>query len=350
MTKKIGLIGIRGLPAQYGAFDQHCLNLIDYSENLDIKFYVSCEHKFKKINFNKKNVVRIYSYRSDNFGHVIYNLLSFFKMYLLGVRTFFFFGYGLSFFFNIIIVIFRCKVICNVDGIEWRRKNIGIFKKFFFRLCEYLAAKSKAILIYDSIVIKRYYRKFYKKNGELIYYTSDIDEIVKKNNIVTNSKQKYFFLVQRLLQENSIDIIIDAFIETDNDNYKLVITGPNNNYFNTLLEKIKKNKSKIIYTGPIYDRIKLAQMWNNASFYLHGHQVGGTNPTLIEACMLNKKIIAHNNMFNKSILKKNALYFKNKIELLKIFNNIDNYQINSQNISFDNFLKKYVCEKYINLT
>lgn len=349
MTKKIGLIGIRGLPPQYGAFDQHCANLVNYSENLDIKFYVSCEYKFKKINFDKNNIVRIFSFRSDNFGHLVYNFLSFFKMYLYGVRTFFFFGYGLSFFFNIIIIIFRCKIICNVDGIEWRRKNIGIFKKNFFKLCEFIVAKSKAILIYDSMVIKRYYQKLYKKNGELIYYTSDINEIVKKNNIIKDSVEKYFFLVQRLLQENSIDIIIDAFIETNNKDYKLIITGPNNNYFNTLLVKIEKNKSRIIYTGPIYDRIKLIKIWNNASFYLHGHQVGGTNPTLIEACMLNKKIIAHNNMFNKSILKNNALYFKNKEELLKIFNNIDSYQISSQNLSSDKFSKKYVCEKYLNL-
>lgn len=349
MTKKIGLIGIRGLPAQYGAFDQHCSNLVSYSRNLNIKFYISCENKFKKVYFYEKNVIRIFSFRFNNFGHIVYNFITFFKMYLNGVRTFFFFGYSLAFFFNILVAIFKCKIICNVDGIEWKRRNIGAVKKKFFKLCELLAAKSKAILIYDSVVIQKYYRRYYKKNGELIYYTTDISDIKKTNNILSASKDKYFFLAQRLLQENSIDIIIDAFIETKNYNYKLIISGPNNIYFDTLLKKIEKNKSKIIYTGPIYDRLKLIKLWNNASYYIHGHQVGGTNPTLIEALMLNKKIIAYNSMFNKCILKKNGLYFKNKIQLLEIFINIDNYKFQNQYLSLDQFSKKYVCERYLSL-
>lgn len=90
MTKKIGLIGIRGLPAQYGAFDQHCSNLVSYSRNLNIKFYISCENKFKKVYFYEKNVIRIFSFRFNSFGHIVYNFISFFKMYLNGVRTFFF--------------------------------------------------------------------------------------------------------------------------------------------------------------------------------------------------------------------------------------------------------------------
>ena len=246
-------------------------------------------------------------------------------------------------------MIFKCKIICNVDGIEWKRRNIGTVKKKFFKLCELLAAKSKATLIYDSVVIQKYYRRYYKKNGELIYYTTDIPDIIRTNNILSVSRDKYFFLAQRLLQENSIDIIIDAFIESKNHNYKLIIAGPSNIYFDTLLKKIEKNKSKIIYIGPIYDRLKLIKLWSNASFYIHGHQVGGTNPTLIEACMLKKKIIAYNSMFNKCILKKNGLYFKNKIELLKIFISIDSCKFQNQYLSLDQFSKKYVCEKYLNL-
>ena len=150
----------------------------------------------------------------------------------------------------------------------------------------------------------------------------------------------------RFLKENNIDIIVDTIIKFKN--IKLFLSGLENDYFlNKIKQKIIKSKN-IFYLGAIYDRKKLESYWNCADFYIHGHSVGGTNPTLIEAISLKKPIISYDVIFNRLILKKNCYYFKNQQDLENILFN-ENY-LNHKNIEFDkNFKIENIHFKTINL-
>ena len=101
----------------------------------------------------------------------------------MGVRTFLFFGYGPVIFFPFLKLL-NCKIICNVDGIEWRRK-LNSIKKIYFQFCEKLLSKIKINLVFDSIVIKRYYNIVHKVNGKLLFYPSDFESktILKKKRM-----------------------------------------------------------------------------------------------------------------------------------------------------------------------
>ena len=77
---------------------------------------------------------------------------------------------------------FNCNIICNVDGIEWRRSQ-SLFKKKYYKFCEVLVAKSKSKLIFDSLAIKKYYSINHKVNGTVIYYASDFENLTKKKLI-----------------------------------------------------------------------------------------------------------------------------------------------------------------------
>ena len=234
-------------------------------------------------------------------------------MYYNGVRCFVFFGYGAAPFFPLLTFL-NCKVICNPDGIEWRRPQ-GQIKKNYFRLCETLVSKTNIIRIFDSKVIQRYYSINHNADGKTLYYPS----VFEKQTIKVKKEKQFqrFYIIGRLLEENNTEIIVKAFSKLDKSK-KLYIIGNINPYFtNNVLPHIKRSKN-IFYLGAIYDVKKLFNLSLLFDFYIHGHSVGGTNPTLIEAVSLQKPIIAFNTFFNKEILGNNAIYFKNDDDLLKI--------------------------------
>ena len=153
--KKIGIIGIRGLPAMYGAFDRFVEQFVGstYIRQKDVVFYVSCDLNFKEFEFNASNVIRVFVYRGKGLLILLNYFMNIIKMYLSGVRSFLFFGYGAAPLF-LLLKILNCKIICNPDGIEWRRPE-GRIKKMYFRFCEKLISKINIIRIFDSKEIGR---------------------------------------------------------------------------------------------------------------------------------------------------------------------------------------------------
>jgi len=311
--KHIGFIGVRGLPPRYGAFDQHLHNLIKYSSEIkDNKvFYVLCDKSFKEYNYEYKNCIRIFIDRGNGIFLIFSNIIGIIKFLIYGIRNYVFFGYSMSFVFSF-LKLFNCNIICNVDGIEWRR-GISLIKKKFFKLCEILVIKSKVKLIFDSIAIKRYYSIIHKTNGTLLYYASDFKYLTNKNK---NKNYLKCFVPMRFLKENNIELIINVIKRFNN--IKLYLSGIENEYFKKNLKNKIKNSKNIFYLGPIYCRNKLQRYWNSADFYIHGHSVGGTNPTLIEAISLFKPIIAYNVIFNRLILNKDYYFFNSEKDLIKI--------------------------------
>jgi glycosyltransferase involved in cell wall biosynthesis len=345
---KVGIIGIRGLPAVYGAFDQFVDQFVKFCEKDDIKFYISSCRFF---NIRIKNVFQFFTPQFDNFFRIVGYFYSIVTMYLLGVRTFIFFGYGASIFFKILSIL-NCRIICNVDGIEWRRPN-NFLKKKYFKLCEYLVSKNYVNIICDSVVIQRYYSYHYKIKSNLIAYPGfNSNEIfIKKSATKVIIKKNYekFVVLGRLLEENNIEMIVDAFLKVykeNQSNKKLYIIGRENFFFNKLfLNKIKSSKN-IFYLGCIYDRKKLLKLLSSSDFYIHGHSAGGTNPTLIEAISIGLPIISYKCSFNYSVLKKESLYFKSSEDLSNIL--VEKKDISSIKLS-DQYSGNYINNSYLNL-
>lgn len=172
MKNKIGIIGIRGLPAKYGAFDTFVDQLVNSqaAKSRNSFFVVSCDLKFRGEIYNSKNVKRIFIFRGNSILILLNYLISIFFMLLMGVRKFIFFGYGAAFFFPL-VKLFNGKIICNPDGIEWRRPE-GRIKKLFFKFCEKMISSQNITKIFDSKVIQRYYKIKHKSDGKVAYYPS----------------------------------------------------------------------------------------------------------------------------------------------------------------------------------
>ena len=343
--KKIGIIGIRGLPAMYGAFDRFVEQFVG-SKNIkqkNVVFYVGCDFTFKEFEFNQSNVKRIFVHRGRGLLILLSYLMCIIKMYLSGVRCFLFFGYGAAPLF-LLLKILNCKIVCNPDGIEWRRPE-GRIKKMYFRFCEKLISKINIVRIFDSKVIERYYNINHSAKGKTIYYPSvfenyKIEEINKKTH-------ERFYIIGRLLEENNTEMIVKAFTRLDL-NKKLYIIGKSNDYFKKKISPLILNSKNIIHLGPIYDQNKLYKICKCFNYYVHGHSVGGTNPTLIEAVNLQKPIISLNTSFNREILSKNACYFSSDDELYDILKNDQYHKINKP-VFKEEYTANYINNAYFEL-
>ena len=307
--KKVALLCIRGLPAQYGAYDQTSHELVSNKECVNYEFIVPCDKTMIDSIYDRKNVLRFFLKKRDGgIGTILYGVKGTLISIINGARTLVFFGYGLAPIFPL-LRLFGLKVICNVDGIEWKREKWSFLAKSYFKLCEFISAYSPILRVYDAAAIKKYYLKKYNANGTLIFYGSDTEELKQDNheNDMTTDEE-YAIVVMRMEPENNILNIVNAFANSS-VNMNLKIIGPSTNFFEKNCIPVINQSENINYLGPIYDRKTLIKVRSNASLYVHGHSVGGTNPTLVEACHIGKPIVAHNNQFNKEVLKDSGLFF-----------------------------------------
>ncbi len=344
MSKKIGIVGIRGLPANYGAFDTFVDQFVKDTNIINSKlfFYVSSNKKRCDNVSRYQNVEQIYVPWLPGPLLLLNYLITISLMLLKGVRVFLFFGYGAAIFFPI-LKLFSCKIICNPDGIEWRRPN-NFFKKNYFKICEVIFAKIKISKIYDSEVIRRYYMYKHNSSGETIYYPSKFENNVKL--IKRHNSAKKFYIIGRLLEENSVSLIINTFKKLKN--FKLFIIGYKSKYFKQkILPKIKDTKN-IFYVGEVYDKKKLLGYLSFFDYYIHGHKVGGTNPTLIEAINLKKNIFAYDCSFNREILGKKKVYFKSNFELENLIKYYDNYRYKKNDYK-KVFTQNFINKKYLEI-
>ena len=312
--QKVALLSTRGLPAEYGAFEQTISELVGenrYSDN-PVHYFVGTDKKLKEKEFNAENCDLVYAKRLNGVGVIFYGIITTFLCWARGCTTFVYFGYAMAPIFPILQVC-GYKVICNVDGFEWRRAKWGRLAKLYFRFCESICGKSRAHLVSDANTIKRYFQIKHSTHSTLIRYGAEVP------SITTRQKHNYFVVVMRMEPENNIKLIVEGFSKSISTK-KLHLIGPSTPYFEKNILQLINQDERIVYRGPIYDRDKLINERAGAFAYIHGHSVGGTNPTLVEACYMGAPIICFDTRFNREVLCNNATFFKHEKELTKIIN------------------------------
>ena len=167
------------------------------------------------------------------------------------------------------------------------------------------------------------------------------------------TKNNYCLMVGRFVPENNYELVINSFMKSKIEKKLLIISNLSScNYYNEIIEKMSCSKdSRIVFVDGIYDQTKLAVIRKNAYLYIHGHSVGGTNPSLLEAMSLTNLNILYDVCFNKDVGQKSCLYFDNNDTLIKILNNIDKYDskkmgneckdIIKNNYTWDIIVQKY---------
>jgi len=207
-----------------------------------------------------------------------------------------------------------------MDGLEWKRSKYGKTTRRFLKLAESLAAKHADKLIADSTGIRDYLKKTYNKNSVYIPYGADVVDHADVEFLKTYDlkAEQYNLLITRMEPENNVEMIIRGYLESEKK-FPLVIVSNYNNSFGKYLRK-KYPHEQILYPGAIYNQDTINAIRFYASLYFHGHSVGGTNPSLLEAMGCGCVIATHDNPFNKAILTDCGYYFSNQQDVTGILN------------------------------
>jgi rhamnosyltransferase len=368
MHMRIAIIGSRGIPAKYGGFETFAENIaINLLNRYAYTVTVVCDAEQKVTNGaieSFKGIRLTYSRYSKSknpllfyFTSVIASVQNNDIIYSCG-PTGGVFG---------LITRFKKRIMAtNPDGLNWRRAKWNPLVKKAFRIFEYLASKFSNFMICDSVEIEKHIRTSYRCKKTLVAeYGAEINSYIKSENEKVNTvfmkkilgkynleKGRYHLVVSRLEPENNIDMIIKAHKKQKNK-YPLVIVG--NLKATTYVKGLQSLAGDDIYfLGGIYNRDELAIIRANARDYIHGHSVGGTNPSLLEAMASKNLCICHDNPFNREVLKNYGYYFKNEDELsaiitkteLKDLSEFENMRIQTlerikKYYNWDNITEKY---------
>ncbi|HHS89035.1 MAG TPA: DUF1972 domain-containing protein, partial [Rhodobacteraceae bacterium] len=202
------------------------------------------------------------------------------------------------------------RVFMNMDGIEWKRRKWSTPAKLWLLLNEIIGA-NLAVPIADHPEIGRHIARRTLRETVVIPYGSDSvrtvsEEPVRSLGLVPG---QYFVSIARIEPENSILEIVKGFLETDTG-MDLVMLGrfdPDNGYHRKVRET---GRGRVIFPGAIYEDAQVKALRFHARAYLHGHQVGGTNPSLVEALGAGNAVVAHDNPFNRWTAGAGQRYFR----------------------------------------
>ena len=225
--------------------------------------------------------------------------------------------------FGLLTKLFRIPTAINVDGLEWLRPKWKGLGSIYFKLASKMATLFYDQIINDSDEMRKVYLDLFKRDSKVIAYGADIrksesPQLINKWNL---KQRDYYLVIGRLIPDNNADLIISGFLKSASKK-KLIIVGdvPYKDSYASNLKKIKDER--LVFTGYVEDQDLLAELYHNCYVYVHGHEFGGTNPTMIKAMAYGCAILALDTVFNKEMLQngKFGLFFKK--EFLSITNQI----------------------------
>jgi len=316
---RIGILGTRGIPNMYGGYEQFTEHFAQYmsQQKHEVTVYSSSLHPYQKDNFNGVKLVHCYDPEDKlgTFGQFIYDYNCIRHSRKQGYDLLLLLGYTSSSVWGWMLP--KAVIVSNMDGLEWKRTKYNWAVRRFLKVAEYLAVKTSDYFIADSKAIQSYLTKKYKIQSEFIAYGvhSSQDTDSKIFNDLHLEKGRYSMLIARMEPENNIETILDGVVLANTNDIFLVVGKAENKFGKRMQEKFKAY-SNIRFVGPVYDLPALNYLRQHARYYFHGHSVGGTNPSLLEAMASGACICAHDNAFNRSVLANEAAYFQTKEDVV----------------------------------
>lgn len=347
--KDIFIIGSKGIPAKYGGFETFVEKLTEKQINKDIKYHVAC--LANNSNEFEHNGARCFNINVPNIGagkavyydimalkacikYIEENNLKDSKIYILACRIGPFIGH-----YKKKLRKLGVELLVNPDGHEWKRGKWSAPIKKYWKISEQLMVKHADLLVCDSKNIERYIQEDYKKykpDTTFIAYGAD----TQKSKLLDNDskllewykekgiqKKQYYLVVGRFVPENNYETMITEFMKSNTKKDLVLITNvKQNKFYDSLKEKTSFDEdSRIKFVGTVYDQELLKKIRENAYGYFHGHEVGGTNPSLLEALATTDLNILLDVGFNKEVGMDGAIYFnKFRNNLSDIINKADN--------------------------
>ena len=317
---KIAILGTRGIPNYHGGFEQFAEYFSGFLAKMghDVFVYNSSTHPYQDKEFNRVKIIHCIDpeEKVGTIGQFIYDLNCILDSRKREFDIILQLGYTSSSIWHRLLPK-SSIVITNMDGLEWKRSKYSKVVQKFLHYAEKLAINNSNYLVADSVGIQEYIKSTYKKDSEYIAYGADVFLNPNKDLLKGFGVEAYEYnmLIARLEPENNIEVILDGVSKSKNKTPFLVIGKHDVNKFGFYLKEKFGLYNHIKFIGGVYDIELLNNLRYFSNLYFHGHSVGGTNPSLLEAMASNCLIIANDNIFNKSILNDNAFYFNSEKDI-----------------------------------
>lgn len=321
---RIVIIGTRGIPASYGGFETFADVISKQLANDAFDVTVVCQASDRgKLLLGKVNLFYSRFTKDNNPVRFYFNSLkiAFTKADIILVC-----GVGGAIFYPFFINR-KAIIITHVDGREELRGKYSSLKKLYVRVSQKFAVKYSDHLVADSNAVKEIWkRNMHVRDSKIsaIEFGAEINPEIDNSlmNEMNLKQGEYYLVVCRMVPENNLGMIIKGFINSGSGR-KLVLVGDvTGRYAKKLL---RYASHRIIFLNGIYDKVKLATLRKNCFTYIHGHSVGGTNPSLLESMAAGNICICHGNEFNKETIGGDMISFSSAAELSRKIKFVENF-------------------------
>ena len=355
MRKAVYIIGSKGIPAKYGGFETFVEKLTEYQKDSNIQYYVACmrENSAKsgitEDRFEHNGAI-CFNVDVPNIGParaIAYDIAAVNKAIELAKENkdeapiFYILACRIGPFISRIKRKIRAiggTLLVNPDGHEWLRAKWSMPVRKYWKFSEKLMVKHADLLVCDSKNIEQYIQEDYKQyQPETTYIAYGTDtapsNLKAEDTKVRNWYQEkginengYYLVVGRFVPENNYETMIREFIKSKSKKDFVLITNvEQNKFYDQLLQDTGFDKdSRVKFVGTVYDQELLKYIRENAFAYFHGHEVGGTNPSLLEALASTKLNLLLDVGFNREVGEDGAIYWK-KDELASVIEEVEEF-------------------------
>lgn len=320
---RLAILGCRGIPARHGGFETFAEVLAPHLVGLGWQVSVYCQTSgHGPITTGTWNSVRLLNVPAGNdlgaWGTIRFDWRSMWHAIGQDYNVVLVLGYNTAVFWLFYRAFARGKVAFNMDGLEWKRAKWGPIAKIWLLLNERTALLVGHHFVADHPVIMSRFCRYGRKGSMIPYGSSECGttdaSLLKPFGL---EPSKYALVLCRLEPENSVLELIEAFCSKPR-NSRLAVVGsfdPETNQYHARLRAAAATRDgAVAFLGPVYDKLVVETLRCHARLYLHGHQVGGTNPSLVQALAAGNAVLLHDNPFNRSVAGPNACFFSTTSE------------------------------------
>lgn len=207
------------------------------------------------------------------------------------------------------------RTVLNVDGLEWKRKKWNWLGRLYYLASEWLATKLPHVIVTDARVIQAYYQSRFGKDSIMIAYGAEVERQADPEGLkhFGLEPERYILYVSRLEPENNAHLVIEAFEQVQTD-MRLVIVG-DTPYAHNYIRRLKRTTDpRIMFTGYVFGQ-GYRTLQQNAYCYVHATEVGGTHPALIEAMGFGNCVVVLDTPENHEVVAEAGFYFRTADEL-----------------------------------
>jgi glycosyltransferase involved in cell wall biosynthesis len=345
------ILGCYGIPASHGGFEAFAEMFAQYlvAKGWNVRVYcqVSSKEKHRVTDWNGVELYHVPAWGSNAYSTIQYDMRCM-RIALKAKMPILTLGYNTAF-LNVLPRLKGIPNLINMDGIEWKRGKWGMMAKAFFYLNEHLGSWNADHLVADHPEIKSHLLRLRKnKPVRIIPYSAKQYNEPDETHLSDFNLEvgRFFTIIARSVKENQILEIVQAFSKRPRG-VKLAVLGkydPKHPYHAQVMEAAS---DEVAFLGAVYQP-RVTSLRAYCVAYLHGHTVGGTNPSLVEALHAGNPVIAAKNAFNEWVAGPKAKYFDSVDELDQIFTEFLSDPKIAQEMkegSLDQYEEKFTYEK-----